>query len=303
MSEDPEFAAHQTSDARTLYVVLQGEFALYHEVAEDPDDDDTLHIMAPYVPDHVYLAGPWLTDWNKADELPQYLNLCNAFGNHKNARRHCTRSLPENNLDLILNVGPPGSIGENAKVHIEAPMPVAILSGLTQATPSVQIEVTNGPGDYSYPAVPENPTVIPILVYKWYGAARPYLEDDDGNTVAESGGPDGPGDHLDPFQSLQIYATSPIEEINPQHPKDAFAAAAFLLGVTATIDWKDGRQFAKTQVSPPAGLSFAQINWFLPEVINASRADLKSDENPHPLDRLQFAFAGSGNCGPLTHGH
>ena len=61
---------HDWSQTRTLYVVLQGEFVLYRKKAPD-ETDDTLRILAPLLPEHRYLAGPWLTDWKNAEELPR----------------------------------------------------------------------------------------------------------------------------------------------------------------------------------------------------------------------------------------
>ena len=95
---------HYASQSRTLYVVLQGEFALYHQVTEDPVCD-RLRILAPDMDDHEYKAGPWLTDWKNARELPRMMSLRHAFGDHKDQAAHCSRSIPEENADIFVKLG------------------------------------------------------------------------------------------------------------------------------------------------------------------------------------------------------
>jgi hypothetical protein len=325
MSEACPTKTHDWSQSRTLYVVLQGEFALYRKPSGYESKDDTLLIAAPAVEGHVYKAGPWLSDWKNDPntDLPgKYLKLENAFGDRKTGdpsnstshKHHSARSIPENDTDVIMSLGREAPDTEKARLVISAPMPLAILPGLTETTPSVQIEVTN-PGSspdpkYSYPPIPSNPTVIPILVYKWYDGSPPYLYNADSHNADSrrtwpSSGPSGPQDY---FQSIQIYATSETPE-DDQHAKDAFAAAAALLGVQATIDWKTDHDhkncYYRIPATPPAGLSFAQVNWFLYQFYNLPTNDRRLILDELPLSELEdpLVSANSGNCGPIGGGH
>jgi hypothetical protein len=282
-------------------VVLQGEFALYHQVTDNPDHD-TLRILAPYLCDHVYKAGPWLTDWKNAPELPRVLSLTNAFGDRKQYGRHRARAVPEENTDIIATVGTEKLCPQNARLDISAPMPLAILPGLIETTPSVFIRVKQPDGSYVYPPVPPRPTVIPILVYKWYAGNRPGLWDQESGYGWPSGGPS------DDFQSIHIYASSEKEETE-QHAKDAFAAAAGLLGANAQVDWKDTSPslFRTIFATPPAGLSWAQVNLFLWQILgytNPHDPGLIQDDEPKnlPFDRDRVLLSSSGNCGPITGG-
>ena len=126
---------HYGPRVHTLYVVLQGEFVLFREKTDNPDHD-TLHILAPYVPGHDYRAGPWLSDWAHIPDLPNdVLTLRNVFGDRKQGTdahllRHHPRSIPEKNPDLLMPCGPETPKPGDARVHITAPIPLAILSGL-----------------------------------------------------------------------------------------------------------------------------------------------------------------------------
>jgi len=308
MSEEEATTTRYSSMSRTLYVVLQGEFMLYHEVR--PGQNDALRILAPDIRGHTYLAGPWLTDWTKARKLPKSLSLDNVFGDQKQSSgKHCLRCTPEGNLDIIPTLGKlqpsqPGSFQPiKPRVDITAPMPLAILPGLIETTESVQIEVENKDGSYSYPPVPSTATVIPILVYKWYEGNPPFLFDTQAEKVwCYSGGPNDSGGYKDPFQSLQVYATDPTElgETNEQHARDAFTSAAAVLGVQATVTWKDYRG-GPIFATPLAGLSFAQVNWFLYEIVNHAGDKRKLLQDYIPLTR-PLGGGGPHNCGPGTVG-
>jgi|ERR1039458_5850483 hypothetical protein len=301
MSEACQQETYDWSDTRTLYVVLQGEFALYHQVTDNPDHD-TLRILAPYLCDHVYKAGPWLTDWRNTPELPRVLSLRNAFGDRKQQKRHCGRAIPEGNTDIITSLGVAKFCPQNARLDITAPMPLAILPGLIETTPSVFVTVTEQDGSIIFPPVPPEPTVIPILVYKWYDGNPPYLWNEESGYSWPSGGPS------DDFQSIHIYASSEREETEP-HAKEAFAAAANLLGVKAQVDWKDTSPslFRTIFATPSAGLSWAQVNLFLWQILRYTDPrdpGLIQDDEPKnlPFDRASVLLSSSGNCGPITGG-
>jgi hypothetical protein len=183
-------------------------------------------------------------------------------------------------------------------------MPLAILPGLRETTPSVFMQITESDGSLTYPPVTATPTVIPILVYKWYAGEPPFLWDDGNHCMfTGSGGPS------DDFQSLHIYASAAAAEPNPgsaseteieaekQHIVAAFSACAALLGVNATANWIDNdSNMIKLYAVPPAGLSWAQVNLTLAQVMGHSPDQLKQDRlhvtTPNVVD--------SGNCGPLT---
>jgi hypothetical protein len=299
---------HDWSQTRTLYVLLQGEFALYREANETDLVSDTLHIVAPNIPGHQYKAGPWLTDWKNQAELPcSPLRLRHAFGDRKNdAGQHSQRAIPESNLDIIMSLGQEAPDPEDARVHITARMPLAILPGTTETTAGkVIIDVKSNGGDI-YPPVPANPTVIAILVYKWYAGKRPYLWSPSAYTKWLPGGPS------EDFLSLHVYASSPCEEDehDPGHAEKAFTAAAKLLGEEAYICFNDAK-FIPARATPPAGLSFAQVNLLFSQVLRYDPCDprLTLDDwyanNPYVTadDKANLESGGSsGNCGPITGG-
>ncbi len=295
MSEDPQ--PHNWAQTRTLYVVLQGEFALFHQVNED-SKCDTLRILAPYIKGHQYKAGPWLTNWKDAPEVPRILSLENAVGDRKRNGEHCARSIPENNLDIIVTVGAERLCPGNARLDISAPMPLAILPGLIETNPpTVEITVKQQNGPDAHPPVPKRPTVIPILVYKWFADSRPYLWDAERCKKWISGGPS------DDFQSIHIFASSPCsDDEDIPHAEAAFAAAADLLGQCATINLHGGGSPTLIAATPPAGLSWAQVNMFFSDVLNLDPCDPQLIADDAEAIKAHIDFASSGNCGPITGG-
>jgi hypothetical protein len=290
--------------AKTLYVILQGEFVLYRERVED-SSHDILHIMAPYVAGHVYKAGPWHSDWKNLEELPRNtrLHLRHAVGDHKQfcsqSLKHHPRAIPERNTDLLMSCGPEAPDPSGARIHITAPVPLAILSGLAETTNNAVITFVPQNGCPVARHAPPHSAVILILLYKWY-SPRPYLADEEDNYVAE------PGGYSEDFQSLNIYASSPTPEDDPTHAKEAFHAAAKLLGETAYIDWPTDTRFHPLFATPPAGLTWAQVNWFLSDVIEHHGSPfLDSDfldmhSLPSPLAESLFHGGQSTNCGAIT---
>src|SRR5580658_6306255 len=123
--------SHDWSQTRTLYVILQGEFCLYRQRNPGSSISDTLHIVAPHIPHHQYKAGPWLSDWRHQTEVPcSPLRLRHAFGDRKQGNEHACRAVPESNLDIITSLGIEAPNPEDARVHITARMPLAILPGV-----------------------------------------------------------------------------------------------------------------------------------------------------------------------------
>jgi hypothetical protein len=294
---------NMASHARTLYVVMQGEFALYRKRTEDPHHD-TLHILAPQVQGHLYKAGPWLSDWMDHEyDLPSTpLVLHHAIGDRKQKAMaakmiHHPRAIPERNLDALMGCGPAGSPGSGAAVHITAPVPLAILSGLAETARGATITFASHCGQVTRPASPHAATIL-ILLYKWYDD-RPYLADGSGR-IWETGG----SEH---FQSIHLYASSRDESNETaQHAKDAFRAAAKLLGQDARIDWPDKSSFFRLPATPPAGLTWAQVNLFLSEVISLRGSRLLEEDFLDLRDaKLPFHWEPTRggeftNCGPVT---
>src|SRR5262249_22538079 len=146
---------------------------------------------------------------------------------------------------------------------------------------------------------PPHPAAITILLYKFYDA-RPYLADEDGNHIADVGGAS------EDLQSLNIYASSEEDDENPEHAKAAFAAAAQLLGETASLVFPDSTKLKNITATPPAGLAWAQINLFLSEVIKLHgnpilEADFVDLQDPHlPFSGPEFTVGSSTNCGVIT---
>jgi hypothetical protein len=295
---------NESCTAHTLYIVLQGEFVLFRERTTKPDHD-ILHIAAPYVPGHVYKAGPWLSDWENLDELPSTrLHLRHAFGDRKQGAaletlRHHPRAIPEKNTDLLMSCGPEYANFVDARVHITAPVPLAILSGLAETADGVAITFTPPKGRPTVRAAPSHAAVIPILMYEWYDH-RPYLADEDGDCIAKTGGPS------DDFQSMNIYASSPVNEDSPSHAQDAFHRAALLLGENASITWPHSEMFLRLPATPPAGLTWCQINLFFSDVLEhqddpilrARFVDLQ--DSHHPFDATTLLGGQTTNCGSIT---
>ncbi len=300
---------HDWSQTRTLYLILQGEFCLYTESRPDNPISDVLHIVAPEIPEHEYKAGPWLTDWRNQRQLPPSpLTLRHAFGDRKHLGKHSNRSTPEWNDDIIMSPGKKTPDPTDARVHITTRMPLAILAGVTEhATKPVTIELLSDCEVIKKIIVPPNPTLIPILVYKWFSEARPYLWSPYTHDEWHPGGPS------EDFLSLHAYASSPSEEYenDPGHAQKAFRAAARLLGEDARICFNDAR-FSPLWATPPAGLAWAQVNLLLSQVLTLHQStvltldDWFSSSSRHltlkTLENLEGSGS-SGNCGPLGGGH
>jgi|HubBroStandDraft_1064217.scaffolds.fasta_scaffold08250_1 hypothetical protein len=299
--------SHDWSQTRTLYVILQGEFCLYRQRNPGSSISDTLHIVAPHIPHHQYKAGPWLSDWRHQTEVPcSPLRLRHAFGDRKQGNEHACRAVPESNLDIITSLGIEAPNPEDARVHITARMPLAILPGVAEhASKDVTVEVTSD-GVVTSRKVPTNPTLIAILVYKWYSGKRPYLWSPYTRAQWHPGGPS------EDFLSLHAYASSPREEDenNPEHARKAFRAAAWLLGEDAHIHF-NGATFTPVHATPPAGLSWAQVNLLFSQVLRCHPFKLLTlddwfspSNEPLTAETLKELRSGasSGNCGPLIGG-
>ena len=295
------------SHAHTFYVVLQGEFVLFRQKSNDPQVDDTMRILAPLLDNHDYKAGPWRSNWYTVAPLPgpnSPLQFVNVHGDRKQGTGgHCQRAIPENNTDIFLHIGPEAPGANNARVDITAPLPLAILPGLRQTTETVKITVNTSDGTI-YPDVPPTQTVIPILVYKWFGDAKPFLADQNGKPVAFTGGPSRD------FQSMQIYASSPNDDEDAGHAQDAFHKAAWLLGEDADITWTYPT-FSQIFATPPAGLTSAQINLFFSDVLSFDPHDpaLLAEDLLHPSTELPFKLpfdkstlesSKTNNCGTIV---
>jgi hypothetical protein len=270
---------------------------------------DTLNIAAPYVEGHAYKAGPWHSHWmsEKHDLSTNPLVLRNAHGDRKQAHDskkigHHPRAIPEKNTDLLMSCGPEYPALSSPQVQITAPIPLTILSGAAETTQYATITFTppNGGNPTTRPA-PPHAAVITILLYKWHGE-RPCLVDESSGCSWETGG------HSDDFQSINIYASSKVDEDCPQHAKDAFAAAAKLLGETAYIDWPNGTAFHRLPATPPAGLKWPQVNLFFSDVLKLTDEHsplLDADFVDLRTEKLPFAWepdrgGQSTNCGQIT---
>jgi hypothetical protein len=302
--------------AHTLYVILQGEFAVYRE--RKPTSDDVLHILAPDLPPknpHVYKAGPWHSKWQHMPELPPNarLYLRHAIGDRKQGAKpermsHHPRSIPEKNTDLLLSCGPEHPNPAGARVHITAPIPIAILSGVAETTSGAMSTYIPDNGKPVNVPVPPQAAVILILLFKWHGK-RPCLSDHEhdheGQRVWKTGGPKE-------YQSIHVYASSRTDENDPGHAQQAFAAAAQLLGQNACIKWPEGAKFRRFAAIPPAGLTWAQVNFFLSEVIacqncqdckdcpgilDSDFVDLQTTHLPFKWEPL--AYGSFTNCGAI----
>jgi hypothetical protein len=292
---DPSFESY---NAHALYIVLQGEFVLFRERTTHPDHD-TLHILAPDVPCHVYKAGPWPSDWLKLDDLPPTrLHLRHAFGDRKQGKCHHPRAIPERNTDLLLSGGPRFPSTDLPRVHITAPIPLAILSGRAETADGVAITFVPPRGRATTRPAPPHASVISILLYEWRHH-RPCLADEWDNCIAETGGPS------DDLQSMNIYASSPVDETDPTHAQEAFQLAAALLGENASIS-EPGLKFKKLFATPPPGLAWAQVNLFLSDIIRlkddpilkARFVDISDTRLAD--DPISFVTGEFTNCGQIT---
>ncbi len=247
------------------------------------------------------------------------MTLENVVGDRKRNGCHFPRSTPEQNIDIVPNLGPlPAGVpipvsGSpcGLRLDILAPMPIAIIPGLVQTANGVCIEERDSNGKPVCTPETPNPTVIPILVYKWFPNpdcedSRPFLSSEDSGIRIYSSGPSGA---RSAFQSLQVYATSTNQREEEAHSFEAFTAAAALLGIEACLI-AGKEESVPLFASPPAGLSFAQINWFLYEFWGARPDDprLITDYNPGDppvpplLPLISAGGAGSHNCGVVTGG-
>lgn len=278
------------ADSRILYVVLQGEFALYREKSKDDNLCDQLKILIPKVKGHEYLVREWPMRSHKLQPDTHYV-LNNVVGDRKSAGCHSGRCIPEQNLDLILNVGKGTPQPDQAHITISAPVPLAIEAGLRVSSPNAKVTVSSGGGKPVPLAMCAMPSAITILVYKWYESIPPTLTNNNGDEVK----PSGPSAN---FQSFNLYATSRSkkEEDKAAHKEDAFVKAAALLGVTASIKLNSPNEPKKFYANPLPGLSWAQVNLFLNQIDGKSLDQLISDD----AAALALDFIEHGSCGPMT---
>ena len=277
---------------RTLYITLRGEFAIY----TDPVSK-MLRILAPTLPPETvtphnfYAAGPWA---DPIDIPPgTKLSLKNAIGDAAH---------PEAAAEIFMRLGPINPNPAGARFDITLPLPLAVISGLTENTNSVYIAVTDAARKVTFPAVPKNPTIVPILVYAWDPAAQdghkfPYLQSEtDPSQIWPSG---NDGTELSPYyRVIHIFGTSSTTTEGKAHAQAAFAAAAKLLGVNARIDWTPGAPGPVREVVAPPGLMCAEANSFAYQRKGLAASELgKGLFAPRELNE-----DGDGNCGPVTGG-
>ena len=277
---------------RMLYVTLRGEFAIY----TDPDSK-MLRILAPTLPPETvtphnfYAAGPWASPI----DIPAGAKL-----HLKNAVGDSTR--PEDCSEIIMNLGPTNPDPTGARFDITLPLPLAVIPGLTENTNSVFITVTDASGKVTFPKVPENPTIVPILVYAWDPADQdqnkyPYLQSESDPSQIWPSGNDGTD--LSPFfRVIHIFGTSNTTTEGKQHAQVAFAAAAKMLGVNAKIDWTPGSPGPVQEVVAPAGLMCPEANSFAYQRKGLAPAELHQGL----FASRELNEDGDGNCGPVTGG-
>jgi hypothetical protein len=222
-----------------LYVVLQGEFALFSDKDAQPGEE--LCIQAPKVEGHTYIAGPWMGETHIA--TGRKLNLRQARGGS---------AKPEDFSGLFLTFGKVKSKPEGAQVDIRASLPYGFLPGLREDASNDRISLVEGDQETAI-LQPKNPAVVSILVYKWeVGTEMPGLFGDAGKWLA------GPSFGC---LSLHIFASGRTLE-SDDHAVEAFKAAGSLLGLKLKANLAGGSQSMPSS-DAPAGLIWPQVNLLL----------------------------------------
>jgi hypothetical protein len=261
-----------------FYLVLKGEIGIFTDKAKG-----YLRLLAPEVPVHAYVAGPWLGE----AQIPRHsvLQLENVVAGH---------ATPADYPDFLLILPHTEPHPERSYFEIIVPFPKAILPGAEQDASGMKVTVINDDGSTELIPMPDQTCLAAILVYEWDGTNEPFLSDSKSGRKWLSGG------KLHFYRSLHVCASGETEEEEESlpHAQIAFHKAAAALGVDATIDFGGGGNITPT--NPPQGLSFHEINLSYFETLELRQALGELLEGgPGVIPTVGPLHFLGGNCGPI----
>jgi len=263
----------------TFYLVLKGEVMIFHDTKKK-----SLLLLAPEVPAHVYMAGPWLSPMR----IPKGSRL--RLENVKPGK-----ATPEDHKEFLLRLPNAKPQSDLARFEIEAPLPRTILAGALQDASNLKITVQTDQGWEPLPQKPEFTCLAAILVYDWDGSNEPLLSDPRSGVTWTCGG------KLEGLRSLHVCASAERgkDENDTGHARQAFIKAAAALGVTADIAFDGDAAFTPTV--PPPGLNFLEINAAYYETLQLGQALGEILEGgPGEIPKIQARKFQDGNCGPIA---
>ena len=278
--------SNEAQDTKTLYLVLQGEFAVYGS-----QEENCLHILAPDLEDHVYLAGPWLGEATipKNTSLQLTPNVCSG-----NAVTKC----------LLTSVGVGTEDPRGARFHLTTPWPSKFISGVQEQTfPGEVIDAANN----CTPILQQSFTSLILLLEYQYNGENPALIS---NNVAW-GPSTWPAGFRSGYGAIHLYATADSREAEEDegHSRRAFREASSLLGANADVRSNDLKCNGTRQVKyaePPPGLTRQQVNLLLWQRLKWTQrlgeAMNGQAQFEGPWAEPRTTSGNSHNCGPTSHG-
>src|SRR5579875_153504 len=261
-----------------FYLVLKGEIVIFK-------DKNGLRLLAPDLPEHAYVAGPWLAEI----QLPKTrLQLRGAYGG-------CAK--PSDFQDFLITLPNANPNLKLSRIDITVPFPITILPGALQDASNLEITITQNGTTGPLPQELKHTCLAAILVYEWDGKTAPFLIDPGSERQWNSGGT------LPLYRSLNVYASGETQEqeADPHgsHAKQAFEGAAAVLGVCASI--KLNGSSATTPSAPPLGLSYQETNatYFELLQLRQERGEIFEGGPLQVPARPSLRSISSGNCGPV----
>ena len=274
----PEIEYSARNGEFVFYLVLKGEIAIFTD-----QDNTCLRLLGPALPEHAYVAGPWLGE----SGIPKHqkLELVGVTGGHDTPAAHS---------DILIRLPNAKMRPDLARFEVTVPLPKAILPGATQDAEGMKVTIIQDDGSTTPISMPRRTCLAAILVYAWDGTHEPLLLD------RASGRKWGCGGKIPAYRSLHICASGETsdEENLPEHAKRAFQEAAALLGINAVIDFGGGGVITPT--NPPPGLSPFEVNlsYFETLELRSALGDIL-EGGPGKIPVItQIRFLG-GNCGPV----
>lgn len=273
-------AQYQKHEPKPLfYLVLKGEIVIFAD-----HDNSCLRLMAPELPEHAYVAGPWLA----GTQIPKHRRL------HLDGVAAGT-DLPANHSEMLIRLPNPVPRPDLARFEVVAPLPKDILPGAKQEAEHMKITIIHDDGTTTpIPKMPKHTCLAAILVYEWDGQQEPSLHDPESGRRWLSGG------KLPLYRSLHLCAAGETKdsEMDPDHAHLAFQRAAAVLGINAVIDFQGGGNITPTNTPP--GLSHFETNLSYFETLELEQAlgeILEGGAGKIPVvGPLHFL---GGNCGPI----
>jgi hypothetical protein len=242
MPYEPNEQQNETGrGSQTCYLVLHGGIAIF----ETARDVLPISIFAPFMPEHVYMAGPWLGE----QRIPNPITLqltgvdptsgCDSMANH-----------PDNFVVFQGGTANPSS----SCLEIRLPRPVNITSHLAHELNAQSIKL-DGPSGVSL-LLPQGSTFPPLMsdcsVFEYAldgSGAIPRLERVGGLQPGDTPQWIAKRNAVTGAFSLHVYAETDADDVDGGHSEETFGSSADTLGIQAELKARQTRP-APAQPAP-----------------------------------------------------